>query len=81
MEPGVGIALILGFLTRPLSLLLALYTLATAIIGHHFWTMSGMERVEAEINFFKNVSIMAGLLLLYLTGQEDYSLDSKINLS
>ena len=50
MELGVGIALILGFLTRPLALLLALYTLATAIIGHHFWTMSGMERVEAEIN-------------------------------
>jgi putative oxidoreductase len=81
MELGVGIALILGFLTRPLSLLLALYTLATAIIGHHFWTMSGMERVEAEINFFKNVSIMAGLLLLYLTGPGRYSLDSKIKLS
>jgi uncharacterized membrane protein YphA (DoxX/SURF4 family) len=30
--------------------------------------MSAMERVEAEINFFKNVSIIAGLLLLYLTG-------------
>jgi len=71
MELGVGIALILG-------LLLALYTLATAIIGHHFWTMSGMERVEAEINFFKNLSIMAGLLLLYLTGPGRYSLDSKI---
>jgi putative oxidoreductase len=81
MELGVGIALILGFLTRPLSLLLALYTLATATIGHHFWTMSGMERVEAEINFFKNVSIMAGLLLLYLTGPGRYSLDSKIKLS
>jgi uncharacterized membrane protein YphA (DoxX/SURF4 family) len=48
-----------------------LYTLGTAIIGHHFWTKSGMERVEAEINFFKNVSIMAGLLLPYLTGRED----------
>jgi putative oxidoreductase len=81
MELGGGIALILGFLTRPLSLLLALYTLATAIIGHHFWTMFGMERVEAEINFFKNVSIMAGLLLLYLTGPGRYSLDAKIQLS
>lgn len=40
-----------------------------------------MERVEAEINFFKNVSIIAGLLLLYLTGSGRYSLDSKIKLS
>jgi putative oxidoreductase len=52
----------------------------TAIIGHHFWTMSGTGRVEAEINFFKNVSIMAGLLLLYLTGPGRYSLDSKTEL-
>jgi putative oxidoreductase len=56
------------------------YTLGTVIIGHHFWTMSGMEQVEAEINFFKNVSIMAGLLLLYLTGPGRYSLDSKTKL-
>ena len=40
-----------------------------------------MERVEAEINFFKNVSIMADLLLLYLTGPGRYSLDNKIKLS
>jgi putative oxidoreductase len=43
--------------------------------------MSAMERVEAEINFFKNVSIIAGLLLLYLTGPGRYSLDSKIKRS
>jgi hypothetical protein len=30
--------------------------------------MSGMERVEAGTNFFKNIRIMAGLFLLYLTG-------------
>jgi putative oxidoreductase len=58
-----------------------LYSLGTAIIGHHFWTMSGMERVEAEISFFKNVSIMAGLLLPYLTEPGRYSLESKIKLS
>jgi putative oxidoreductase len=58
-----------------------LYSLGTAIIGHHFWTMSGMERVEAEISFFKNVSIMAGLLLPYLMGPGRYSLESKIKLS
>jgi uncharacterized membrane protein YphA (DoxX/SURF4 family) len=44
-----------------------------------------MERVEAEINFFKNVSITAGLLLLllllYLTGAGKYSLDNKMNLT
>jgi putative oxidoreductase len=42
--------------------------------------MSGAERVEAEINFLKNVSIMAGLFVLYLTGAGRFSLDEKLNL-
>jgi putative oxidoreductase len=39
-----------------------------------------MDRVEAEINFFKNISVIAGLLLLYLTGAGRYSVDAKIKL-
>jgi putative oxidoreductase len=78
MEFFVGVAIALGFLTRPLALLLALYTLATAIIGHHFWNMSGVAQFENEINFFKNVSIIGGLLLLYVTGAGRFSVDHKI---
>jgi len=37
MEFFGSIAIILGVFTRPLAILLALYTLATAFIGHHFW--------------------------------------------
>jgi putative oxidoreductase len=80
MELGVGIAIALGLFTRPLALLLALYTLATAVTGHHFWTMSGADQVEAEINFFKNLSIISGLLLLFLTGAGRFSLDGKLGL-
>jgi putative oxidoreductase len=78
MEFFVGLAIILGLATRPLALLLLLYTLATAIIGHHYWTMTGMEQFEAMINFYKNVSIMGGLLLLYVTGAGKYSVDAKL---
>ena len=80
MELGVGIAIALGLLTRPLAILLALYTLATAIIGHHFWTMSGADQLEAEINFLKNLSIIAGLFLLFITGAGRFSLDAKLGL-
>ncbi|MDE2496945.1 MAG: DoxX family protein [Xanthomonadaceae bacterium] len=71
----VGIAIVLGFLTRPLALLLALYTLATAFIGHHYWTLTGTEHMENMINFYKNISITGGLLLLGLTGPGKYSID------
>jgi putative oxidoreductase len=77
MEFFVGIAIALGFYTRPLALLLALYTLGTALIGHHYWTMTGTEQYEAMINFYKNVSIIGGLLLLSTTGPGRYSLDKK----
>lgn len=68
VEVFVSLALLLGIYTRPLALLMAVYTLATAFIGHPYWTMTGMAHFEAEINFFKNVSIAGGFLLLCVTG-------------
>ncbi|GAB3791485.1 DoxX family protein [Dyella agri] len=77
MEFFVGLAIVLGFWTRPLALLLALYTLGTALIGHHYWTMAGVERMANMINFYKNLSIIGGLLLLCLTGPGKYSIDRR----
>ncbi|MPW21467.1 DoxX family membrane protein [Paraburkholderia sp. CNPSo 3157] len=75
MELAVGIVIAIGFKTRPLALLLAVYTLATAFIGHHFWTQTGMEHFVNMINFYKNISIIGGLLLLFVTGPGKYSID------
>jgi putative oxidoreductase len=77
MEFFVGLALVVGFYTRPLALLLALYTLVTALIGHHFWTMADGARAANAINFYKNISIIGGLLLLCATGPGRYSIDRK----
>lgn len=77
MEFFVGIAIVIGFYTRPLAVLLALYTLATAFIGHHYWTLPDAERVANMINFYKNISIVGGLLLLGITGAGRYSIDRR----
>lgn len=77
MEFFVGLAIVLGFFTRPLAMLLALYTLGTAFIGHHYWTMDGAERMANMINFYKNISIIGGLLLLCVTGPGRYSIDRR----
>ena len=77
MEFVVGIALALGFYTRPLALLLAVYTLGTAFIGHHFWSMTGAMVLDNKIHFYKNLSIIGGLLLLTVTGPGRYSLDRR----
>lgn len=75
MEFFVGIALLLGIFTRPLALLFFVYTFGTALIGHHYWSLTGSARMMAEIGFYKNLSIMGGFLLLYVTGAGAYSLD------
>jgi putative oxidoreductase len=75
MEFFVGLALAVGLYVRPLALLLAVYTLATAFIGHHYWSLAGAPRMLNEINFYKNISIIAGLLLLFVTGAGRYSID------
>jgi putative oxidoreductase len=77
MEVFVAIAIILGFYTRPLAFLLALFVLGTALIGHHFWTMADPERAANMIQFFKNLSIIGGLLLLGITGPGKYSMDRR----
>jgi putative oxidoreductase len=74
----VGLLIAVGFWTRPLAILLALYTLATALIGHHFWTTAGADRLPSAINFYKNVCIIGGFLLLYVTGPGKYSLDAML---
>ncbi len=76
MEFFGGLALLLGVATRPIALLLAVYTLATAFLGHPYWAMTGAAQAGAMINFYKNVSIMGGLLLLYVTGAGKYAVDA-----
>ena len=81
VELFVGLAVAFGVWTRPLALLLALYTLGTGLIGHPFWTMEGAARSANAINFYKNISIIGGFLLLYVTGPGRYSNDARLRLA
>ena len=79
MEFFVGIAIVLGFYTRPLALILAIYTVIAAVLGHPYWNMTGDANMhyDSMINFYKNFSIAGGLILLMLTGPGRYSLDKR----
>jgi putative oxidoreductase len=76
-ELGLGIVIALGFWTRPAALLVGLYTIAAALIAHRYWTMHGTEQYTNMINFYKNLAIAGGLLLLAATGPGRYSIDGK----
>ncbi|MGC4011315.1 MAG: DoxX family protein [Pseudomonas sp.] len=75
MELGGGIAILLGLFTRPIALLFVPFVLGTALLGHQFWTMQGMERTANEINFYKNLGLIAAFMLLAVTGSGRFALD------
>ena len=75
MELPVAFAVAVGAYTRTSAVLMALYTLGTSLIEHHYWTTTGADQLASMEAFYKNLSIMGGFLLLYVTGAGKYSLD------
>ena len=75
MELPVAFAVAVGAFTRPSAVLLVLYTLGTSLVEHRYWTVLGADYVDSLEGFYKNLSIMGGFLLLYITGAGKYSID------
>ena len=75
MELPVAFAVAVGAFTRPSAVLLVLYTLGTSLIEHRYWTTTGADQLASMEGFYKNLSIMGGFLLLYITGAGKYSID------
>jgi putative oxidoreductase len=72
-----GIMLIVGLLIRPLGLVMAVYTVATAVLGHDFWNVADAAlQHDMVIHFWKNVGLAGGFLLLFVTGAGAASIDA-----
>ena len=77
MEVIASLAIMVGFYTRPLALIFVFYTLGTALMGHAYWSMTGDAQHANMINFYKNISIIGGFLLLTVAGPGRFSLDKR----
>ena len=62
------LCLIAGWWVTEMALVLALFTLAATIAVHHFWTMTGDERLARTRIALSNLAVIGGLLLLAATG-------------
>ncbi len=76
MELPVAFAVAVGAFTRASAILMCFYTLGASLIEHHYWTMTGVDRFASMETFYKNLSIMGGFLLLYITGAGKFSIDA-----
>lgn len=64
VKTGAGALLALGRLPRISALALAGSTVPTTLAGHPFWKSTDpAERAQQRIHFFKNVSMLGGLLI------------------
>jgi len=80
-ELPVSFAVAIGVLTRPAAVFMVFYTLATSLTEHRYWTAPRAERVASMEEFYKNLSIMGGFLLLAVTGAGRYSIDVMLGLA
>jgi putative oxidoreductase len=77
MQVGGAVALFAGFQVRITAFLLAGITLIISLVMHDFWTLEeGLQRSHETQNFFKNMGIMAGLLILTNAGAGAFSVDN-----
>lgn len=72
IELGGGLALLFGFKTRWVAAILALFSVATALIAHTNFADQGQMN-----NFMKNLAMAGGFLLFVKYGAGQPSIDEK----
>lgn len=71
-----GLAILLGLATSYAAVLILLFTIAATLIAHRFWEYTDPTQYRAQsTNFWKNISMMGGMLLLCVTAGGRFSLD------
>ena len=76
MEVGVALLVLFGWKARAAALALAAFTVVTGLLFHTYWAdADAAVRMGDFINFWKNVSIAGGFLLVFAFGPGRYSFD------
>jgi len=72
-----GILILAGYQTRWAAIVLIAFVVLTLLFVHTFWTMEGPARAANQANFYKNLAIIGGLLLLIIHGPGRMSVDGR----
>ena len=71
-----GVFLVLGFATRYTTLLMLLFMIIATFSSHRYWTFTDSAQYTSQSsNFWKNVSMTGGIVLLFVTGAGRYAID------
>ena len=71
-----GLALVLGAYMRCAAIAMIVFTIVATLIGHRYWEIAEpAARRMQQSHFAKNITIIGGLILLYVTGGGRFSID------
>jgi putative oxidoreductase len=77
IELGGGLAILFGFATRWAALALAVFTVLAGVIFHNYWAVPAEQVMMQQINFWKNIAIAGGFLMVAAYGPGAISVDAK----
>jgi putative oxidoreductase len=77
VELGGGILLAVGLLTGWAALALAGFCVLTAFLFHPFWTLPAAQQYGEQVNFFKDLALAGGLLVVAGFGAGAASIDGR----
>ena len=72
-----SLALIAGYRTRVVAIVLAVFTLVASFFFHNFWALPADQQMTQNLLFTKNIAVVGGLLTLAAWGAGAWSLDGR----
>lgn len=79
VELGLGLLLLAGYRTQLSALVLALFSIASAVFFHNYWAADAAQVMMQQINFYKNLAIAGGLFAFVAFGAGGWSVDARLN--
>ena len=70
-----GLFLILGFATRYTVLVMLFFLVVASFSSHAYWSVPDAQRANQSSHFWKNISMMGGLIALFVTTAGRFSVD------
>lgn len=75
IELVVGLFLVIGFATRYSAFVILVFTIVASFSSHAYWTFPEAQRAMQHTQFWKNMTMKGGLILLFVTAGGRYSVD------
>jgi len=73
-----GLALLFGAWTRCAAVAMIVFTIVATLIGHRYWELTDLAaRRMQQSHFAKNLTIIGGLILLFVTRGGRFSFDGR----